>query len=287
MAVDEALAEAVGAGLSPQVVRLYGFSPPTLSLGRFQRIKGRYFPERLSQDGITLVRRPTGGHAVLHDDELTYSVILSKALISEQLGDSRKRTVYDFIARTLLAGLGKPGNPGEDQFLPPGRPAKPGLLSVRRGVRDHRGGRPQAHRQRADDHAHRHSPAWIHPDVQPGAACLSLPGRGGAGGFARAFLPERAGGTLPFLRRGPLLLCRGNPRMPPGTRSRPCCRRKRQRPAASLQTSTRVTHGTSRSESFRGGRSPGGRVRRIMGPRFFRPRFALRGCVPPRGSHER
>ena len=105
MAVDEALAEAVGAGLSPQVVRLYGFSPPTLSLGRFQKIKGRYFPERLSQDGITLVRRPTGGHAVLHDDELTYSVILSKALISEQLGDSRKRTVYDFIARTLLAGL--------------------------------------------------------------------------------------------------------------------------------------------------------------------------------------
>ena len=39
MAIDEALAEAVGAGESPPVVRLYGFSPPTLSLGRFQKVK--------------------------------------------------------------------------------------------------------------------------------------------------------------------------------------------------------------------------------------------------------
>lgn len=112
MAIDEALAEAVGRGRSAQVVRLYGFSPPTLSLGRFQRIKGQYFPEKLERDGITLVRRPTGGHAVLHDDELTYSVILSKALIAERLGDSKKRTVYDFVARILLAGLSKLGIAG-------------------------------------------------------------------------------------------------------------------------------------------------------------------------------
>ncbi len=112
MAIDEALADAVGAGRSAQVVRLYGFSPPTLSLGRFQRIKGMYHPERLAQDGVTLVRRPTGGHAVLHDDELTYSVILSKAEIALQLGDSRKRTVYDFIARILLAGLAQLGIQG-------------------------------------------------------------------------------------------------------------------------------------------------------------------------------
>ena len=109
MAIDEALAEAVGDGRSEQVVRLYGFSPPTLSLGRFQRIRGKYFPERLAADGVTLVRRPTGGHAVLHDDELTYSVILSKELIAKRLGDARKRTVYDFIARLLLAGLANLG----------------------------------------------------------------------------------------------------------------------------------------------------------------------------------
>ncbi|HUI69361.1 MAG TPA: biotin/lipoate A/B protein ligase family protein, partial [Spirochaetia bacterium] len=109
MAIDEALAETVGEGRSLQTVRLYGFSPPTLSLGRFQRISGMYLPERLSQDRVTLVRRPTGGHAVLHDNELTYSVVLSKALIAERLGDSRKRTVYEFIAGILVAGLANLG----------------------------------------------------------------------------------------------------------------------------------------------------------------------------------
>ena len=56
MAVDEALAEAVGSGASGPVVRLYGFSPPTLSLGRFQRIHGRYSPEALAADPM-LVKR--------------------------------------------------------------------------------------------------------------------------------------------------------------------------------------------------------------------------------------
>jgi lipoate-protein ligase A len=111
MAIDEALAEAVGSGRSPQVVRLYGFSPPTLSLGRFQRVGGLLLAESLARDGVTLVRRPTGGHAVLHDDELTYSVVLAKDLIAEQLGDCRKQTVYQFIAGILLCGLRKLGIP--------------------------------------------------------------------------------------------------------------------------------------------------------------------------------
>ncbi len=105
MAIDEALAEAVGAGESPAVVRLYGFSPPTLSLGRFQRVRDRYSPELLAADGVTLVRRPTGGHAVLHDNELTYSVMLSKEGTGPLIGGARKRDVYEFIARVLLAGL--------------------------------------------------------------------------------------------------------------------------------------------------------------------------------------
>ena len=131
MAIDEALAEAVGAGRSGQVIRLYGFSPPTLSLGRFQRIKGLYSPELLARDGVTLVRRPTGGHAVLHDDELTYSVILSKTLIAERLGGSRKRTVYEFIARDPSGGTCQAGGRGKDQLLPTGRPSKPGLFRLR------------------------------------------------------------------------------------------------------------------------------------------------------------
>jgi len=112
MAIDEALAEAVGKGESPAVVRLYGFSPATLSLGRFQRVKGIYQPERIAEDGVTLVRRPTGGHAVLHDQELTYSVALAKDASGTLLGSARKREVYMFIARVLLHGLAHLGIAG-------------------------------------------------------------------------------------------------------------------------------------------------------------------------------
>ena len=109
MAIDEALAEAVGEGRSPNVARLYGFRPPTLSLGRFQRVKGGYHPDLLSADGVTLVRRPTGGHAVLHDEELTYSVCIAKEGAGALAGGARKREVYEFIARVLLAGLANLG----------------------------------------------------------------------------------------------------------------------------------------------------------------------------------
>ena len=125
MAVDEALAETVGNGESPPVVRLYGFSPPTLSLGRFQKAKGLYSARQLAEDGVTLVRRPTGGHAVLHDDELTYSVALSKGTgplicganppaggANPPAGGARKREVYVFIARVLLRGLANLGIAG-------------------------------------------------------------------------------------------------------------------------------------------------------------------------------
>ena len=112
MAIDEALTEAVGEGRSPSVVRLYGFSPPTLSLGRFQPARGLCVEKAFAADGVTLVRRPTGGHAVLHDSELTYSVILSKAEAEAALGSSRKRAVYQFIAGILVAGLAKLGIEG-------------------------------------------------------------------------------------------------------------------------------------------------------------------------------
>lgn len=117
MAVDEALAEAVGNGQSLPVIRLYGFSPPTLSLGRFQKARGQYSARRLEADGVVLVRRPTGGHAVLHDEELTYSVTLPKqgglpagaagtaAAGASPAAGARKREVYLFIARILLKGL--------------------------------------------------------------------------------------------------------------------------------------------------------------------------------------
>jgi lipoate-protein ligase A len=101
MAVDEALMESVGNSDSPATLRLYGFSPPTLSFGRFQRIKGKIRWEAIHRAGITVVRRPTGGQAVLHDQELTYSVALHR----DHLQPFQKREIYRFIAELLLEGL--------------------------------------------------------------------------------------------------------------------------------------------------------------------------------------
>lgn len=73
MALDEALmarARSTGNG----VVRVYSWASPTLSLGRNQRAVGAYPAERASARGIAVVRRATGGRALLHHREITYSV---------------------------------------------------------------------------------------------------------------------------------------------------------------------------------------------------------------------
>lgn len=74
MALDEALLESVAAGDVPPTVRLYAWDPPCLSLGVVQKLESVDL-ERLERLGWDLVRRPTGGRAILHTDELTYSVV--------------------------------------------------------------------------------------------------------------------------------------------------------------------------------------------------------------------
>ena len=98
MAADASLLETVQAG-GPSTLRLYRWTEPTLSFGRNQPARGRYDTERAADRGIAFVRRPTGGQAVLHDDELTYSV----AAPVELLG--KPRTAYRRINQALVAGL--------------------------------------------------------------------------------------------------------------------------------------------------------------------------------------
>lgn len=74
MALDRAVQEAREAGTVPATLRLYEWSRPTVTLGRFQQ------PDAVDRDacerlGVDVVRRATGGRAVLHDDEVTYSVV--------------------------------------------------------------------------------------------------------------------------------------------------------------------------------------------------------------------
>jgi lipoate-protein ligase A len=74
MSVDEAILEAVGRGESAPTLRLYAWEPACLSLGYAQPYSDVDIP-RLQARGWELVRRLTGGRAVLHTDEITYSVI--------------------------------------------------------------------------------------------------------------------------------------------------------------------------------------------------------------------
>lgn len=76
MAVDEAILESVASGEQPPTLRLYRWNPPAVSLGYFQRLEQAVDEPSCWQAGVELVRRPTGGRAVFHHRELTYSVAL-------------------------------------------------------------------------------------------------------------------------------------------------------------------------------------------------------------------
>jgi lipoate-protein ligase A len=104
MAVDQALFESVQAGAAA-VLRLYRWSPPCLSLGRNQRAAGNYDPAAARALGIDIVRRPTGGLAVLHADELTYAVIAPAA----PLGGPR--AAYRAVNEALVNALRELGVP--------------------------------------------------------------------------------------------------------------------------------------------------------------------------------
>ena len=101
MAVDTAILTSVVEGASPPTLRFYTWSPPCLSLGRSQAASEADLTACRAA-GVDLVRRPTGGRAILHIDELTYSV----ALLQD---DPRARggvlDSYRRLSEGLLAGL--------------------------------------------------------------------------------------------------------------------------------------------------------------------------------------
>jgi lipoyl(octanoyl) transferase len=74
MAVDEAVFRLGRREGLPPTLRFFGWSPPAVSLGYFQKTSREIDVEACRRAGIDIVRRPTGGKAVLHDQELTYSL---------------------------------------------------------------------------------------------------------------------------------------------------------------------------------------------------------------------
>jgi lipoate-protein ligase A len=101
MASDEAILEACGHGDSLPTLRLYAWEPACLSLGYAQPFSNVDII-RLQMRGWELVRRPTGGRAVLHIDELTYSVI---APMGEPRVAGTVLESYNRLARALIEAL--------------------------------------------------------------------------------------------------------------------------------------------------------------------------------------
>ncbi len=101
MARDEALLEAVGTGASPSTLRLYEWSEPTISLGYFQRFADcGSLPPPAGE--MPVVRRLTGGGAILHDRELTYSLIVP----TQHTSAGRKpNSLYELVHDALIACL--------------------------------------------------------------------------------------------------------------------------------------------------------------------------------------
>lgn len=77
MAIDARLLAWASEGSARAAFRTYGWSKPTLSLGRAEPFPASWDLASLGRDGIDIVRRPTGGDAVLHDQELTFAVATS------------------------------------------------------------------------------------------------------------------------------------------------------------------------------------------------------------------
>jgi len=97
MALDDALLQAVANGSSPPLLRLYRWRPATLTIGYAQPVDAGIDLDACRTAAIDVVRRPTGGRAVLHDQEVTYAVI---APVSAPFGPSVAES-YRVIAEVL------------------------------------------------------------------------------------------------------------------------------------------------------------------------------------------
>lgn len=102
MAMDEALLNFVSRGEIDPVIRFYTWDPATLSTGYFQRLQKEIDIEKVKEKGFGLVRRQTGGRGVLHDKELTYSVIVPE---SHPNMPSTITEAYRVISQGLLEGF--------------------------------------------------------------------------------------------------------------------------------------------------------------------------------------
>jgi lipoate-protein ligase A len=113
MGLDEAILESVASGAQPPTLRLYAWKPAAVSVGYFQGVRDEVDLEACKRLGVDVVRRLTGGGAVFHADELTYSVVMPE---THTLARGGILESYRSICAGVIAGLSALGIPSE--FVP-------------------------------------------------------------------------------------------------------------------------------------------------------------------------
>lgn len=106
MAVDTAVAWAVGEGLAPPTLRLYRWQPPAVSVGYAQQRTVPLDLAACARAGLAVVRRPTGGRAVLHDGDVTYALALPRRV---PWGEGSVAATCRRIHEAVAAGLRRLG----------------------------------------------------------------------------------------------------------------------------------------------------------------------------------
>jgi lipoate-protein ligase A len=102
MAIDRAVMVAISKDKVPPTVRFYTWQPPAISIGYFQSLNEEVDLEVCQNLGVEYVRRITGGGAVFHDKELTYSIVIAEShhLVPKNILESYRR-----ICGAVIKGL--------------------------------------------------------------------------------------------------------------------------------------------------------------------------------------
>jgi lipoate-protein ligase A len=132
MALDEALLVRHEAGAAPPTLRVYGWCQPTLSLGYAQNAQQEVDLAACHTQGVAVIRRPTGGRAVLHDQEVTYSVVMPITLADGSYTITEHYRRIGMALAAALQALGLPVQLARPQVrtAPPHAPASPACFAA-------------------------------------------------------------------------------------------------------------------------------------------------------------
>jgi len=105
MAIDQAIFEAHAEGIAPPTIRVYEWEAPVVTIGRLQSAEAA----RAAFPGLTCIRRPTGGRAVLHGDDLTISVVVREDLIRSCLAKRGILASYHLLLEAVVKTVAEYG----------------------------------------------------------------------------------------------------------------------------------------------------------------------------------